>query len=48
MPAPMVYAPGVPRKTSSAPVYAIVHDNIREVKIAATLTRTAESETTQR
>jgi len=32
------------RDEDGEPVYEILHDNIREVKIAATLARTAESE----
>jgi hypothetical protein len=32
------------RDEESEPVYEILHDNIREAKIAATLARTAESE----
>ena len=42
---PHRYAVAVWRRDEDGePVYEILHDNIREVKIAATLARTAESE----
>jgi hypothetical protein len=42
---PHRYAVAVWRRDEEGePVYEILHDNIREVKIAATLARTAESE----
>ncbi len=47
-PEPRRYAVAVWRRDEEGePVYEILHDNIREVKIAATLARTAETEAAQ-